>query len=379
MFRTVAAALARRSARHVVDATERRFLRFDALRRCRASDAFAASTRAGMCHDARALGPLPGDAEHAVSDVDKFLFDTNGFVVVKDVFSKDDLRAFHDAIDAHAHLIHERKGQLRLTAAKTPLSGDGKTGRKDLAGFLGWQKPHCDPFRSVLAHPKLVPYLHELVGPGYRLDHNPLLIMQDPGAEGFEFHGGSTLDSGDWNHPLGYDFRHGKMRCNLLAFAVHLTDVEEGDGGFCIVRGSHKSNYVCPPSIKRYEEATEHSYQPAVNAGDVVVFTEATTHGTLPWRGASQRRNLIYRFSPANISYGRGAMDDGSYLAPAPNWPASYLEGMSEAQRCVMAPPYHPRLNRVAVRNDASGVAKPAPREAHKVDFDRAVFKADYF
>ena len=81
MFRTVAAALARRSARHVVDATERRFSRFDALRRCRASDAFAASTRAGMCHDARALGPLPGDAEHAVSDVDKFLFDTNGFVV----------------------------------------------------------------------------------------------------------------------------------------------------------------------------------------------------------------------------------------------------------------------------------------------------------
>ena len=48
-------------------------------------------------------------------------------------------------------------------------------------------------------------------------------------------------------------------------------------------------------------------------------------------------------------------MDDGSYLAPAPNWPASYLEGMSEAQRCVMAPPYHPRLNRVAVRNDAAG------------------------
>ena len=155
--------------------------------------------------------------------------------------------------------------------------------------------------------------------------------------------------------------------------------MKEGDGGFCIVRGSHKSNYVCPTSIKRYEEATEHSYQPAVNAGDVVVFTEATTHGTLPWRGDAQRRNLIYRFSPANISYGRGAMDDGSYLAPAPNWPRSYLEGMSEAQRCVMAPPYHPRLNRVAVKNDASGVVKPAPREAHKVDFDRAVFKADYF
>ena len=35
-----------------------------------------------------------------------------------------------------------------------------------------------------------------------------------------------------------------------------------------------------------------------VNAGDVVIFTEATTHGTLPWKGAEQRRNIIYRFSP---------------------------------------------------------------------------------
>ena len=116
----------------------------------------------------------------------------------------------------------------------------------------------------MLAHPRLVPYLHELVGPGYRLDHNPLLIMQDPGAEGFEFHGGSTLDNGDWNHPLGYQYMHGKMRCNLLAFAVHLTDVKAGEGGFCVIRGSHKSYFKCPPEIKRYEEATEHSYQPEV-------------------------------------------------------------------------------------------------------------------
>ena len=367
MLRAAAAALARRGACGATSLPGGA-LSHHALHRHPSS---AWTRAAGMCHDAQALGALPGESEHAVSDVDKFLFDTNGFVIVKNVFSKTDLKEFHDAIDAHAHLIHERKGQLRLTAAKTPLSGDGKTGRKDLAGFLGWDTPHADPFRSVLAHPKLVPYLHELVGPGYRLDHNPLLIMQDPGAEGFEFHGGSTLDDGNWNHPLGYDFRHGKMRCNLRAFAVHLTDVDEGDGGLAIVRGSHKSNFVCPPSIKRYETATEHSYQPAVNAGDVVIFTEATTHGTLPWKGDAQRRNLIYRFSPANMSYGRGAMDDG--------WPASYLEGMSDAQRCVMAPPYHPRLNRVAVRPDATGVVKPAPREKHKVDFDRAVFKSDYF
>ena len=38
-----------------------------------------------------------------------------------------------------------------------------------------------------------------------------------------------------------------------------------------------------------------------------------------------------------------------------------------------------PVLDRVAVAPDGRGVVTPAPREKHKVDFDRAVFKADYF
>jgi hypothetical protein len=86
-------------------------------------------TRRAYCHDAAALSPFDA-AAHGMPERDKFLFDTNGFVVVKNVFSKEDLARFHGAIDAHADQIHERKGQLRLTAAKTPLSGDGKTGRK---------------------------------------------------------------------------------------------------------------------------------------------------------------------------------------------------------------------------------------------------------
>ncbi|EEH53080.1 uncharacterized protein MICPUCDRAFT_52878 [Micromonas pusilla CCMP1545] len=392
-----------------------------------------------MCHDGAALNPFRGRKDAArMSDEDKFLFDTNGFVVVRGVFGADDLRRFHAAIDAHADRIHERKGQLRLTANRTPLSGDGVTGRKDLAGFLGWETPHREPFRDVLTHPRLLPYLHELVGPGYRLDHNPLLILQDPGSEGFEFHGGSTLDSGEWNHPLGYQFNHGKMRCNLLAFAVHLTDVKEGEGGFCVIRGSHKSNYACPAAIKRYERAVEHAHQPAIDAGDVVVFTEATTHGTLPWRGASQRRNVIYRFSPATNAYGRGCAlaSVARIFHPIPvsnvdrdvrstdprrrSLRASQVrrERVAErvsgghdgragafdtnvnfthrslstfdrvsfqltdellAQRSVMNPPYHPRLNRTVVAEDGVRAIEAAPREKHKVDFDRAVFKQDYF
>jgi hypothetical protein len=68
------------------------------------------------------------------------------------------------AIDAHG--FHERKDQLRNTNPGTIFSGDLKTGRLDMGGMLGWDKPHRDVFRSFLNHPNLIPYLHLLVGEG---------------------------------------------------------------------------------------------------------------------------------------------------------------------------------------------------------------------
>ena len=106
-----------------------------------------------------------------------------------------------------------------MTRAHGPLSGDGVTGRRDVAGFLGW--PKGEKFREVLSH-RDAPYLHELLGPGYRLDHNPLLIQQARGR-GFEMHGGAMTDDGKRNWPLGYAVHDGEMRCELLAVTVALT------------------------------------------------------------------------------------------------------------------------------------------------------------
>jgi hypothetical protein len=42
----------------------------------------------------------------------------------------------------------------------------------------------------------------------------------------------------------------------------------------------------CPASIQRYEEHKELVDNLALMPGDVCFFTEAATHGTLPWSGA---------------------------------------------------------------------------------------------
>ena len=33
-----------------------------------------------------------------------------------------------------------------------------------------------------------------------------------------------------------------------------------------------------------------------------IVFTEALTHGTKPWRGRQQRRTLLYRYAEGHIN-----------------------------------------------------------------------------
>ena len=72
------------------------------------------------------------------------------------------------------------------------------------------------------------------------------------------------------------------------------------------------------------------SIAPCPAAGDVLLFSEATTHGTLPWASDTERRTALFRFAPANSAYGR-----------------SYLEGMADMvdltpeEKAVLQPPFN--------------------------------------
>jgi hypothetical protein len=106
----------------------------------------------------------------------KYLFDLNGYLVLRGVFSNDEVEAANTAIDVHIETeLHERTGELRTSGLygrqSAPLKGDGTTGRFDMGGMLGWAKPHCEPFRNVLVHPKIVPVLTDLLGAPHTIHH----------------------------------------------------------------------------------------------------------------------------------------------------------------------------------------------------------------
>jgi len=233
----------------------------------------------------------------------------------------------------------------------------------DLGGCLEWGE-ESKVFRSILAHPKLLPYYRMLMGHGYRMDHLPLLIAQDQGSEGFALHGGRIDHTGHYAPHLAYSYNYGVMHNPLLGVSLQLCDHGPGDGGFVVLKGSHKSNFPTPESLANgAPEFAEHLDQPITSAGDVLLFSEGTVHGAAAWMPKHQRRVALYRFSPATCAYSR------SYT---PSWPKDMLDDLSEAEAAVCEPPYSQRLDRPVLHADGS--LEVLSRAKYKKEFDRNVF-----
>ncbi|EEQ99212.1 hypothetical protein Pmar_PMAR018333 [Perkinsus marinus ATCC 50983] len=89
-----------------------------------------------------------------------------------------------------------------------------------------------------------------------------------------------------------------------------------------------------------------------MEAGDVLVFTEALMHGTLPWKGTHTRRTLLFRFGPATCAYARGYLCSPAEIAKL---------NLSETAKEMLLPPYHSRYDR----------AVASQRSEEQLDYDR--------
>ena len=113
--------------------------------------------------------------------------------------------------------------------------------------------------------------------------------------------GGLGLTGGGTPHDSSGSvlFHGGRMFDGLVAVAWALVDHPVVRGGFCCVPGSHRANFTLPSTRDPDFEAPV-----PMAAGDVLVFTEALTHGTLPWRGEPRRRERCSTSTPRDTSPG---------------------------------------------------------------------------
>lgn len=80
-----------------------------------------------------------------------------GFLVVRGLLAAEEIRALNDALDANLDKTsdHVPPGGLENTA----LEGD-KSPYVHFSGMLTWDQPWCQPFRDLLAHKNILPYLN---------------------------------------------------------------------------------------------------------------------------------------------------------------------------------------------------------------------------
>lgn len=238
-----------------------------------------------------------------VNEHERYLFDLQGYLVVPDALSSETIAELNTAMDAH---IADDTGP------------DMRTHR--FGNILEWGSS----YRDLIDNPRISPYVEQLVGTQFRLDHDYAdVIRTGKGPIGTVLHGGSTpYDPGQY-----YRCQDGKMFNGLIVVAYNLMDVHAGDGGFGCVPGSHKSNYRYPTEWQPLDDPQPIVQRVTGPAGTAIIFTEALTHGTLPWTGAGERRTLFFKYSPHTLSWSARYYNAADY------------EGLTERQRAILEAP----------------------------------------
>jgi hypothetical protein len=255
----------------------------------------------------------PPEPDFGLSLKQLYEFDLQGFVRIERFLSSDQVALMNQVIDAE---------QKRRFYIKFPFL--------DLHGI----------FFDVMSHAKSLEICRQLCGDHFRLDEAmgvqelPEFAGKDPRL--YNLHAGPMDEQGSFQ----YHWYNGRPYCTHVQFVYILHPVRAGDGGLVFVAGSHKQNLKLSGwDIQQHLLGGSFDapwiVNPELEAGDLVIFTEATVHGTRPWKPKDRpRRNLYYKYCPGYAAW-RDYEQMKPYLALARN----------DVERRILRPPYVARYD----------------------------------
>ena len=246
--------------------------------------------------------------------VQDYLFDLQGYLVLKNAISAADLREMNQWIDDHAAYVEK------------PWSTDGDPKKKGrwIGGHIEthtYNEENGVNFQSIIEggpvferlidHPAWIDlvkkYIHSSVN-GLSI-HENFLNVRGPGGY-LHIHCGGHV-------PLSYlTFRQnntGEWMVGQINVLMALNDIGEGDGPPVLIPGSHKCTEIHPrlevdsrgliyDSVSGKPAGTAIAMQEMyLKAGDVLLFTDAITHGSAERTNPGYRRTIVYRYSPKYV------------------------------------------------------------------------------
>lgn len=266
-----------------------------------------------------------------MNDEQRYHFDTWGFLTIEDAITPEQV--------------------TELKAGADENSADLGSQLKKNGGF--WSQAYVD----LLDVPVISEMLDEMYGgpqpnglPAFRIDH---INIHTHGVFNKELAGGTIHNCNqrriDPGRPRELQILYsecepesGAFENGLIAVAYELEDTVCNDGGFCCIPGSHKANFGVPPDWVDLSQGV-HPMMTRVpaRAGTAIIFTEALSHGTLPWTAPSTRTTLFYKYTHRNEAYSGSER----FFDPAD---ADGWQRADDRKRAILTPPPQSYVERKA-------------------------------
>lgn len=226
-------------------------------------------------------------------DVQDYLFDLRGFVILKDAVAPELLDRLNRAIDPYLDMQY--------------LEWRGNVQRFDNNGNAGIELQNIveggGPFEELIDHPswreRLTRYCgeHGTYVEGLFIDECFASIRRTGGY--FPFHTGGE----DGVMRGQYKFTNGYFRCGQVNMLLALNDVGPGDGGTMVIPGSHKANIIHPLVKAGWDETQKIDDIPGamevhLKRGEALLFVDAVSHGASTRTNPGERRVVIFRYGP---------------------------------------------------------------------------------
>jgi ectoine hydroxylase-related dioxygenase (phytanoyl-CoA dioxygenase family) len=208
-------------------------------------------------------------------------YEENGYLLVPGVFSTGEVEEMRDAIARILETVAATEHDRSHTWAGVDQS-------LQLKGFHDLQY-HDGIFTRMVAHPRVVAILTDLIGPNVQLHHSKMLVKPPEQGAPFPMH---------QDYPYFPHERH-----TVLAASIHLDDTDEENGCLHVIPGSHK---LGPLAAEGESHTVDYPLEsgtacPAA-AGDVLFFNYLTIHGSGVNRSTRTRRNVLFQYrDPADV------------------------------------------------------------------------------
>ncbi len=233
-----------------------------------------------------------------------YLFDLNGYLVIKGAVAPEDLNEMNrwadehwDTVDAKRRSAIEESGAWIGNVETHTYSGaDGCNFQNIIEGG--------PVFQRLITHPAWINHIRRWVNPinGLSIHENLLNVRGSGGYIGI--HSGGAF-------PITYmTFRQantGEWMVGQVNVITALQDIDPGDGPTTIIPGSHKSALRHPKLVETVYRSDAAAGEQVgmvelyLKAGDTLLFTDAITHGSAARSNDGYRRMVLYRYSPGFI------------------------------------------------------------------------------